>query len=309
MYKVILDPNLFECEESASEIEQTKHFLFLRDCISFLADYCSVCMDCYDGAPYYYKSPKYPIPPITNSHYMKINYTEIRKKICKLQNNCFNAVEINLLPPCKCINELKFIDNSECMEPFFKYLNYIQKSSETNCVIILGMINKYDELTIIDENDTLLHLEAIYDVPVNCTQKVGKLLALTDKSDLPFPYWKSCLYLNESFLQEEKSGGLNSNDKVSLMRKYGAEFASRNQYIKNNHLSKNNPKYIVFTNKNGSYAISIDQEHGGLELFKKKHISKKYTNGKRSLYEHLGEYNYSGKQTKDAEPSNHILFD
>ena len=57
MYKVILDPNLFECEESASEIEQTEQFLFLRNCINFLADYCNVCMDCYEGAPYYYKSP------------------------------------------------------------------------------------------------------------------------------------------------------------------------------------------------------------------------------------------------------------
>lgn len=308
MYKVILDPNLFECEESASEIEQTKHFLFLKNCISFLADYCNVCMDCYEGAPYYYKSPKYPIPPITNSHYMKINYNEIRKKIFKLQNNCFNAVEINSLHTCKCI-EFKFINNSECMESFLKYLNHIQKSSETNCVVILGINNICDDLTVTDENDNLLHLEAIYDVPADCSQKVGKLLALSDKSDLPFPYCQSCFSLNESFLQEEKSSRLNSNDKVSIMRKYGAEFASRNQYIKNNHLSKNNPKYVVFTNDNGNYAISIDQEHGGLELFAKKHISKKYPNGKRSSYEHLGEYNYSGKQTKDAEPTNHILFD
>lgn len=43
--------------------------------------------------------------------------------------------------------------------------------------------------------------------------------------------------------------------------------------------------------------ISIDQEHGGIELFMKT----------GSGYEHLGEYDYSGNKTKDAQPENHKL--
>ena len=74
MFKIILDPNLFECEDNSSEIEQFDHFIFLEKCVEFLANNCDVDLDTYDGAPYCYKTPNYPCPPITKSRYLKIHY-------------------------------------------------------------------------------------------------------------------------------------------------------------------------------------------------------------------------------------------
>ena len=87
---------------------------------------------------------------------------------------------------------------------------------------------------------------------------------------------------------------------------FGKIVAERNQFIYNTSLSKINSKkskrkrnvYSKPTIKNPKYHISIDTEHGGLEVFLHKKISP----------EHLGEYNYSCKKVKEADPQKHILY-
>ena len=286
MYKVILDPNLFECEEDASEKKQMEHFIFLKECVEFLANNCDVCLDTYDGAPYAYKTPNYPCPPITKSRYLKIHYNKIRKHLQKIQNRECVFVDITKMALCKSINNMLFIDDSECKNSFFKYMNHIFEE----CVIVLGLNNKCSKVEIVINDYTTQEIDAIWNLPIDCSNKVYKFLALSKDASLPFQYISSCQDLNNAYKAEK-------DPDISVMQKYGAEFASRNYYIKDNVISKKNPGYLVFVSKDNQFAISVDKEHGGIELFKKS----------RSGYTHLGEYDYSGNKTKEAEPQNHKL--
>lgn len=288
MFKIILDPNLFECEANASEQKQMEHFVFLKKCVAFLAKYCNVCLDVYDGAPYFYKTPDYPFPPITKSRYLKINYNQIIGNLQKIQNSSFNYIDITKALPCKAINNMNFIDNSECKDSFFRYMNYARAFEES--LIILGMNNKCNNVGVIYEGAISKNIDAIWNLTIDCSNRVHKLLIPTQGESDPFKYKLSCQDLNDAFKKE-------NNPDISIMQKYGKEFASRNHYIKDNSLSKKNPAYLVFANYDRKYVISIDQEHGGIELFMKT----------GSGYEHLGEYDYSGNKTKDAQPENHKL--
>ena len=49
MFKIILDPNLFECEEYAPRQKQLQHYYFLKKCVEFLDYNCDVCIDSYNG--------------------------------------------------------------------------------------------------------------------------------------------------------------------------------------------------------------------------------------------------------------------
>lgn len=289
MFKIILDPNLFECKDNASEKEQFEHFRFLEKCVEFLSNNCDVCLDIYDGAPYAYKSPNYPCPPITKSRYLKIHYNQIRKHLQKIQNRDYVFADITHIPLCKYINNIFFIDDSECKDSFYKYMNYARAFEE--CIVVLGMNNKCSKVEIVIDDGTTKEIEAIWNLPYDCSNRVYKLLTPDKGISEPFKYKSSCQDLNSAFKNEKIQD-------ISVMQKYGAEFASRNHYNKDNLLSKKNPSYLVFISADGKYAISVDQESGGLELFEK--------TGRG--YVHLGQYDYSGNKTKNAQPQNHKLI-
>ena len=83
MVKIILDPNLFECDPNTDKRYQMEHCQYLISCIQFLDDYCDVILDAYHGAPYFFSYNPFSKPPITNAHYVKIRYNEMQKKHSK----------------------------------------------------------------------------------------------------------------------------------------------------------------------------------------------------------------------------------
>ena len=99
---------------------------------------------------------------------------------------------------------------------------------------------------------------------------------------------------------EIEEQGMNESEKQALFEKMGPVVAMYNLYEKNNNLSQLNTtsraKRIVFEKTLGEkYYLSQDLESGGFEVFDKN-------------YRHLGQYDFSGKQVKKAEPRNHKLL-
>ena len=307
MFKIILDPNLFECDENSSPEYQVEHFKYLNECICFLSDYCLVTIDVYQGAPYFYSYNPFIAPPITNSHYLKISYGKIKKKIQRIVCENFNKVEIYKSKGEISISGVEFVNPTKCKDAFLKYLE-TQFNELENCILILGMERETGNI-IIELNGQNAILQAINNPPSDCTNIVVKILRSSGKDSEPFPNIDACNLLNDSFKDEIKGEHLSDSEKIEIMLKYGGEFASRNHYEKNAQLTRNNPKRTVFENKTNRCAISIDREHGGIELFMKRNHSRKFKNGKKSSYVHKGEYSFSGDKIKSAEPYNHIIYD
>lgn len=307
MVKIILDPNLFECDENATPKYQMKHFYYLQKCICFLSDYCLVTMDIYQGAPYWYSKNPFIDPPITNSHYLKISYGKIKEKLQRIICKNINEVEINKSKGNTKIPELRFVDFSKCKDAFLKYIE-TQFYELDNCILILGMERESGNI-IIELNGQNAILQAINNPPSDCTNRVVKILQSSDKESELFPNKAACNSLNDSFNDEIKGKHLSDSEKIGIMLKYGSEFASRNHYEKDARLTRNNPNRTVFVNKTNRCAISIDREHGGIEVFKKKKCTRKYRNGKKSSFIHKGEYSFSGNKIKSSEPQNHIIYD
>lgn len=307
MVKIILDPNLFECDPIADEQYQMEHCQYLISCIQFLDDYCNVILDAYHGAPYFFSYNPFSKPPITNAHYVKIRYNEMQKSIQKIINKESNFIDISNAKKAIIIKGFNFVDDSKCRDAFLDYLE-TQIDNTENCFIILGMGNNTHSV-VIEFNGTETSFPAIINPQYDCSNRVVEILAPPQDESVMFPGKTACSGLNDSFNKEAKRKHLDSTDKISIMRKYGIKFASRNRYIKNEKMTKSNSQYVVFIHKNGEFAISIDQEHGGLEVFKKSGRTKKYRGRKESSFTHIGEYSYAGIETKKAEPTNHILYD
>lgn len=308
MYKVILDPNLFECDKKTTTEYQFMHFQYLKNNISFLYDYCCVTLDFYQGAPYWFSGNPYLKPPITESHYIKTYFfSEIMKKIQRIINKNNSEKDISKTNGSLNIFGLDFIESSVCKGSFLRYLE-TQLDVLDNCIFVLGMEGESCPVTA-EFNGKTSDIQAISNLPSDCSNQVVKILNAPDDDNCFFPSKDACKTLNDSFKDEIANKNLTNAEKISIRRKYGCEFASRNYYSKDKKLTKSNPTYSVFLHNKNRYAISVDQEHGGIEVFKKKNTTKKYNGGKTSSFMHIGEYSYSGKQTKDAEPDHHILYD
>lgn len=307
MIKIILDPNLFECDPNADELYQMEHCQYLISCIQFINDYCDVILDIYQGAPYYFSYNPYIKPPITNSHYIQLKYKEILKNIQRIINRNIQPEVSSGTTRTLQLKDFNFINNSLCKDTFLDYLE-TQIDSIDNSIIILGMERKSNQV-VIEFNGTETPVTAIINPQYDCSNRVVDILAPPQDESVMFPGKTACSGLNDSFIKETKQKHLDSTDKISIMRKYGIEFASRNRYIKNEKMTKSNSQYVVFIHRNGEFAISIDQEHGGLEVFKKSGRTKKHHGGKESSFTHIGEYSYAGIENKKAEPTNHILYD
>ena len=87
------------------------------------------------------------------------------------------------------------------------------------------------------------------------------------------------------------------DEKKAIYITFGTEVAHRNNYHSKPDISRKNPSYVVFVHSLGKYYLSIDKEHGALEVFKNQ--------GKHPL--HLGEYDFSCSLNKGPEPETHKL--
>ena len=121
-----------------------------------------------------------------------------------------------------------------------------------------------------------------------------------DYSTNPFPNKKSCSGLNDEFLLLK--AGKSIDEIKALIFEFAEEAAYRNGYKYDEGLSKKNSAkykfrkvYIAETrNKIISY-LCVDVESGGFEVFDKNQI-------------HLGQYDFSGEQSKEAEPKTHKIY-
>lgn len=115
-----------------------------------------------------------------------------------------------------------------------------------------------------------------------------------------------CKYTNKYFLPYSK---LKDSERNQYDFQYGEIVANRNKYVYNHRLSNINTRHAggrrrdVYVKCDSHdkpiYYISVDTEHGAIELFKYRKTGKP---------EHMGEYNFSCEQTKKAEPKSHILY-
>ena len=293
MKKLILDPSLFEtsCSAIADELE---HFLFLNNTIMFVAAHFECGLDTYDGAPYEYNSKRQEWnPPITKSLTVRNRYSEIRKSLQKLIYSG-EHLELRTNPVDSCT--LQFEEDSAAKDSFRQYLSYL---IESNCfmeaVVILSSKNNACTPDVqVCHIGELYKIPSIFDPAADCGGLVKNYLKKPAQDPSAFPQKSACGILNQRFKEEV----IDYPERASVYIKYGAETASRNGYQKDPVRSKKNNPHHVYNSEFGVFLLSLDMEHGALELFEKR--------GNSAV--HQGEYNYSCEQIKAASPKDHTLI-
>lgn len=294
MYKIILDPKLFECAPGSDELYQMSHFQFLSSCVNFINNYCDIILDLYDGAPYCCSYNPYSPPPITNSHYLRIKYNIVQKQIQSIINKRKSIIHVTESDMNTEIDSMNFINNSQCKTAFLNYLGKIIDDS-SDLIILLGKDETVKQVRV-QRNESERIIPTITNPQYDCSnQVVNFLLPPKNESDL-FPNKVACSELNNSFTNELHDAHLSATDNIGIIKKYGFEFALRNLYIKNDKLTRSNKNYTVFLHRLEKFAISLDQEHGGIEVFKKIGKTVKYKKGRESSFVHMGEYSFSGNR-------------
>lgn len=297
MIKLIIDPCLFEAPSDMSKADQFSHFMLLKDSIDFASDNFDVCLDEYDGAPYSGNSDSPPYaPPITKSLIVRNRYSEISKKILKLIcRGDWIDLHDKLVDGCS----LQFEEDTVAEKRFKQYLYYIVKSEAYGQSLIL--LSQKNSTNIPSVSICLGKIEyaisSLFNPAIDCNGIVSNFLKKSESPDSMFPHGDACNKLNNRFKEDIIRYAHTSAEKQSLYIKFGVEVASRNGYQKSPDISRKNPSYEVFIHTLGSYYLSIDREHGGLEMFK--------CHGSHSL--HLGEYDFSCTPIKKAEPETHKL--
>lgn len=295
MNKLILDPGLFEISENLNCNEQMEHFHYLAETIDFISDFV-------DGAPYSYyleeqeDREEYHDPPITRSLIIKNKYVNIKKKLLRfLKEGQMIDLGESAISDCS----MQFESNSITTNAFKKYLYYllIQTSSGSPFLLLLSKVNERLTPTVrVPFDNTTKIIPSISNPVSDCHQIIGPFLkSCRDGNDL-FPQKSACHQLNDCFLYQTR--GLELSQRRAIGIEYGRETASRNQYKQNSSLSRKNTQYIVYVHENGQYFLSIDLEHGGLEMFARQ----------GTHAQHLGEYDYSGGLSKEAQPQTHRLI-
>lgn len=300
MNKLILDPGLFEISEGSTDEDQLEHFFFLSETIDFIASFIDGTIDQYNGAPYNFyfnpdDNPQYCDPPITRSPIIKTQFCQIQKKLLKL---LLNGERIDSLDVTISNCSMRLDSNTITTDAFKKYLYFLfaEEPDSSNRLLFLSKANEASAPIVnIEINDTTWTMPAVSNPAIDCHQIVGSFLKSSYNENEVFPWKLSCHKLNGAFIHQTSESNL--QQRRGLITIFGRETASRNHYIHNQTVSRKNPQYIVYSHENGQYFMSIDLEHGGLEMFSR--------HGNRA--DHMGEYNYSCELAKNAQPQTHRL--
>ena len=299
MKKLILDPGLFEISGNLSREDQIEHFTILRQSITFAATFLDVGIDTYNGAPYFYfydPSSQYQDPPITKSRIVKTRFAELRKDIQRMMRNGRNVTISDKIATC---DSMSFDLDSITTSPFLAYIYFlISNSQQSGCLLLLSPQNAFCAPIVgFQAEDIASDIMAISDPEIDCNGIVVNFLKPSANSDEMFPQKLACTRLNQAFLNVISSSQLSVPEKRGLYQKFGNEVASRNYYRKHPEISRKNPQYKVYVHAKSKYYLSVDCEHGGLEIFScgSQHPA------------HLGEYDFSCNYQKSAEPTTHNL--
>lgn len=297
MTKLIMDPSLFEVPENMSAEDQFDHFMFLKDSIDFVADCLEVALDRYDGAPYSCNSETPPYaPPITKSLIVRNRYSEISKKIQKMTLfGDWIELQDESIDECS----LQFEDKTAADVKFKQYLYHIFCAGlHENSLLLLSQKNRRCAPSISFYIDGSAYiLSAVYDPATDCSGIVPQYLKQSNEVEVIFPQCAACRKLNDTFKEKMSKCGQTAEEKKAIYITVGTEVAHRNNYHRKPDISRKNPSYEVFVHSLAKHYLSIDKEHGALEVFKEQ--------GKHPL--HLGEYNFSCVLNKGPEPETHKL--
>ena len=306
MTKIILDPDLFELDRNASTEQQMEFTQTLKQSIEFVSEHFDAALDDYDGAPYIGASgPPYLSPPITSSPYVKSIYRQFRAGIQRMLLQGQN-VDLSEEMPAQCDSHFNLAE--EVRTSFFSYLGFIAKNMNTEAE------NGWEPFMLLSERHskcvpefrfqyqgTTIDVPAVFRPATDCHGIVTKYLKKAI-DDTMFPRASACKDLNPAFLQDREA---NKSNPRQLFDTYGTETASRNGYEQEINLTKKNHGFHVFSHSRKTYYISIDMEHGGLELFSPS-ISR--GGGQKRSATHLGEYDFSCKKQKEASGKDHKLY-
>ena len=265
----------------------------ISNLLNNLHKYSTLKLQYYQRSPYWSYSM---LIPYYEGQAMLNNYiaTHIYSCIQKMLDGEYvelDGVEPAVLPEGFCI------ENTEIDVAFCSYLNYIK---EEDAVIFIGEKNfGYSNGLTIKVNEMDFCMSVSTYVLIEKTDMLKSYLKEPEDVDVVFPREEFCAAYNDYVLEEAERRCMNESCQQALFMEVGEVVAIYNFYEKNNTLSNKNTtasaKRIVFEKVRGKkYYLSLDLESGGFEVFDKN-------------YHHLGQYNFSGKQVKKAEPRNHRL--
>ena len=271
--------------------------MFLKSSIEFAADFLDVGVDRYDGAPYVGNNQREPFfPPITKSLTVKNRYSEICKKIQKL---VIRGDWIDLKEQTVSSCSIAFEAMSATESPFKQYM-YCMLCS-TSCDELLLLLSKKNSgittCASFSFDDITYSVPAVSNPAENTMGIVHRYLINSADADSIFPHSAACSYLNKRFKEVMSEKAYTCAETKAVYREFGTEVALRNQYQRRADIARKNPSYEVFVHQQNKYYLSIDMEHGAIEIFK--------SQGNNPM--HIGEFNFACDQCKRSAPQTHKL--
>lgn len=301
MTKLVLDPGLFEVSKELSKEDQIEHFNFLKNSITFAVNYLDASIDTYNGAPYhhYYNAPSiYQQPPITKSLTVKNRFSEIRKDLQRMMRAGRDVILSDKVVAC---DSLRLDAESITSAPFLAYIYYLlfDNKEYNRCLLLLSKANADCTPKVSFKfGNNLFDITAVSNPAIDCSGLIFEFLKVSADPNNMFPQKNTCMALNQAFQAIISSSRLSVPEKKRFYKEFGKEVASRNYYQNQPDISRKNPQYNVYIHANRKYYLSIDCEHGAIEIFS--------CNGQHPI--HLGEYDFSCNYQKEPDPTTHKLI-
>lgn len=298
---IVFDPCIFTLLSTGDELEESKHFSYLREIINFIDKYCSKSIMNTDM--FYNDIIKTREHPWNQYKYFKTSMQETQKKILRNFSDQYHIVSNE--SKAKNIAKLMMPDSDESDNTsFLKTINYASKKN-FEVVIYLGECNhkvkrplkficsgvNYEITAICNPmtESCKVHLDFLC-----CCEKLNTLPVLENL----FPNADFCIELNREF---KSKIGLSGIDRICLIEKTAHQIAVLNHFKYNPDLSKKNSKSMkskraIFMSGTDIYIyLSVDFESGGFEVFDHKK-------------QHLGQYSFIGTRVKPPSPNTHKLL-
>lgn len=287
----VLSPCLLYIKSDATSEDKYKHYWQLEEFFERLAEHTSLKFQFYENAPY--MGYKMKIPEYREATLNNYVMTNIYSKIIKMSDK--NCVDLSHFKAAKQPKNFLLPDD-EISTAFLSYINYL---SDKDAILFIGEknFNVPRPIEFIGQNKFTINTSTFIII-----EKTNILLEyLKDEVDYDdiFPQKLFCAHYNDYVKNKIKKAAMDQSEKIALFLDIGNTVALYNYYEKDNNLIKINnsdtKKRIIYKKTKGRlFYLSIDIESGGFEVFD-------------SNYKHLGQYDFSGKKVKKAEPRSHKL--
>ena len=284
----VLSPCVLEKGDKSERV----HYAKLSALIDNLCMHTNLKFQLYQKAPF--DSYKMEIPvyeDATLNNLVTVNvYGKIQKMLLK------EYIDLEDIAPVQLPREF-ILDETPLTNAFRSYLNYLKG---VNSLLFIGEHNFHVPRPVeLHGDDTSFEMNASTYINIELSDILLPYLKSVDNLDSIFPRASFCSKYNQYVLDIITSRGMGEHEQQALFEDIGSIVAIYNMYSKNNRLSRINTtakkKRIVYEKKQGKkYYLSLDLESGGYEVFDR-------------AYRHLGQFSFSCKQVRPAEPLTHIL--